>query len=39
MPCEPSGLKITMIHVEKAAISAMLERLWASTDTTASGQA
>ena len=38
MPCEPSGLKITMIHVENPAITAMADRLCASADSTASGQ-
>jgi hypothetical protein len=38
MPCEPSGLKITMIHVENPAISAMAARLCHSVDNTASGQ-
>jgi hypothetical protein len=38
MPCEPSGLKITMIHVENPAMTAIAERLWASADSTASGQ-
>ena len=38
MPCEPSGLKITMIHVEKPAITAIACLLCASADSTASGQ-
>ena len=38
MPCDPSGLKITMIQVEKPAIAAIAARDWASDDTTASGQ-
>ena len=38
MPCEPSGLKITMIHVEKPPISAIAARDCASAEATASGQ-
>ena len=38
MPCAPSGLKMTMIHVENAAIAATARRDWASGASTASGQ-
>ena len=38
MPWLPSGFKITMIHVENPAISAIACRLCASAATTASGQ-
>ena len=38
MPWLPSGLKITMIQVENPAITAMACLLWASADSTASGQ-
>ena len=38
MPCDPSGLKITMIQVEKPAIAAIPAGDCASEDITASGQ-
>lgn len=38
IPCAPSGLKITMIQVEKPAISAIARWDCASTEATASGQ-
>ena len=38
MPCEPSGLKITMIHVENPAIRAIAARDCVSAEATASGQ-
>jgi hypothetical protein len=38
MPCEPSGLKITMIHVENPAIAAIHRCVWVSVDIAASGQ-
>ena len=38
IPCEPSGLKITMIQVENPAISATAGRDCASAEITARGQ-
>ena len=38
IPCDPSGLKITMIQVENPAIAAIQPRDCASEDITASGQ-
>lgn len=37
MPWAPSGRQITVIHVEKAAMSAMARGDWASAAITASG--
>ncbi|SON61336.1 hypothetical protein MSIMFI_02841 [Mycobacterium simulans] len=37
MPCDPSGLKITMIQVENPATAAIARRDWASGASTASG--
>lgn len=38
IPCDPSGLKITMIQVENPAIPAIQPRDWVNEDITASGQ-
>src|SRR6516225_7732744 len=38
MPCDPSGLKITMTQVDKPAMTATARRDWASGAATASGQ-
>jgi hypothetical protein len=38
MPCAPSGFQITVIHVDKPAITAIACRDCASAATTANGQ-
>ncbi|CKR56253.1 Uncharacterised protein [Mycobacterium tuberculosis] len=38
IPCDPSGLKITITQVESPAMAAIARRAWANGAATASGQ-